>query len=187
MFDNVAQFDLFKAALQRDAQLHENATRILQNSSTARRTAGRESFEQEPGVGETMIAAATGGAGQALTNFAMRAIRAAKITEEKAAKVAELLMSSDPHEVAAAVQILEDQASKASTRKALTTAAEVGSVGGVTSMAPMAPRPEEAEMDIEGAPTDLQDIAGPDIESDIAADIESETKKKKTPGSSMIR
>ena len=190
MFDSQAQFDLFKAALQRDAQLHENATRILHGSATARRQAGRASLEEEPGIGDAIITATTGGFGQALTNFAIRTARSAKMTEAKAAKIADLLMSSDPHEVAAAVQILEDQAEKSATKEALTTAAEIGSVGGAASMAPITPTPakleEETELSTEPAePLDVSDLS---IEEAIAKEDELMNQdKKRTPGPAMVR
>jgi hypothetical protein len=188
MFDSPAHFDLFKAALQRDAQLHENANRILQGSATARRTSARESFEQEPGVGAVMADAVTGGFGNTLTNLATRFMRAAKISEDKAAKVAELLMSSDPSEVAAAVQILEQQAEKAATKEAVVRAGEISTTGGLSSMAPLAPRPEEPEPEFETETAPSADLSGLSLDEALAAEEEAMNKgKKKIPGSSMIR
>jgi hypothetical protein len=96
------------------------------------------------------------------------------MSERTAARLAEMLMSKDPTEVAAVVRALEQHAAAAAPRAVRATAAEAGATTGTTTAifpAPAAPgeTPNIEEPGAEPAP------AGPDIE----ADIEAELKKRR--------
>ena len=132
LFDDPAHFRLFKAALEREAQLFAQASKILQGSQTAKRGALKESLEGDSGVGQAMAQAVTGGFWPALTGMTARLANKATLTPEVADKLAEMLMSTDPAEVAAVVKALEKYAAGAVPRAVRDTALERGAVMGAT-------------------------------------------------------
>jgi hypothetical protein len=134
LFDSPAQFQLFKAALEREAQLFKQTGRILGGSATGRRTAQREAFNEGVPVGDVVANTITGGFGSSLLSLAARAARSTTMTDDVAEKVAKLLMSSEPAEVAAAVKLLEDYSKKAATSSTNQLAREAGVIGGITNV-----------------------------------------------------
>jgi hypothetical protein len=134
LFDSPAQFQLFKAALEREAQLFKQTGRILGGSATGRRTAQREAFNEGVPVGEIFANALTGGYKSSLLSLAARAARSTTMTDDVAEKIAKLLMSSEPAEVAAAVKLLEDYGQKAATSSTNQLTREAGVIGGITNV-----------------------------------------------------
>lgn len=179
LFDNPAQFDLFRAALERESQLFYQANRVLGGSQTGKRTQMREALEEGPGFGESVAHAVTGGWNNALSNLVVQALRKGQMTEEVSSRLAAMLMAKDPNEVAAVVRFLEQQAARGATRSARKEGAEYGVVGGTTAAIQPAPAVEGAEPSID-ADIESQNAAptstGPDIEADLAAE---EVKRKK--------
>lgn len=143
LFENRAQFDLFKSALERESQLFHETNRILQGSPTARRIQSRERFEQGPDVGAAMADVATGGWLSSLTNMVTRAMRGANMNDEISERVANMLMSKDPTDVAAAVQILENQGQRAARAERALSLTEAGVIGGTVSS--ISPSPDYSE------------------------------------------
>ena len=133
IFETPAQYNLFRAALERESQLFHQSNRILQGSRTARVTQGRERFEEGSDVGATAADLATGGWMSSLLNTVGRAIRGANISDDIADRTATMLMSSDPAEVAAAVRILENASQRAVQAERRLSAGEVGAIGGTTT------------------------------------------------------
>jgi len=131
LFDSPAHFDLFKSAMMREAQLYDQANRIMGGSQTGRRTQARERFEQGPDVGGVIADAARSGFGESLMNLGLGAIRSAQMPDKVAHKVSELLMSKDPHDVAAAVKALENYNAKAKISAKALNRAELAGVGGI--------------------------------------------------------
>ena len=107
LFDNPGQFRLFKASLEREAQLFEESNRVLGGSQTGKRMQMRENLEEGPGVGEAISSAVTSGFWPSLTGMVARSIRSTEMTEKTASKMADMLMSKDPHQVAAVVKLLD--------------------------------------------------------------------------------
>jgi hypothetical protein len=140
IFESPAQFDLFKAALTRESELFHQANRILQGSPTARRMQARERFEEGPDVGAVAADLATGGWAASLTNMVSRAVRGANMNDEIAGRVAGLLMSREPTEVAAAVKILEDYGQRAARAERALSRTEAGTIGGTVSAMWPSPR-----------------------------------------------
>jgi hypothetical protein len=147
LFDNPGQFRLFKAAMEREAQLFHQANRILGGSQTGKRAQMRESLEDDGAVGDTLRDIVTGGWWNSLTNATGRFIRSSDMTEETANRLADMLTAKDPADVAAVVRLLE-QHDKLMAPKALKAgAAEMGLTTGTASAfwpAPAAPVEEEA-------------------------------------------
>lgn len=172
LFDSPGQYRLFQAAMEREAQLFGQANQILRGSQTGKRTAMRERFEDTgDGVGQALGQAITGGWMSSLTGMASRAIQKTSMTDEMADKLAGMLMSSNPKEVAAVVKILEDYAQAAAPRAAAATRKEVGTTTGATIGFPPAPPGEQKEGGIE---SDIEGTAPStgSIEADIEADLQ---------------
>ncbi len=142
LFDSPAHFDLFKNALEREAQLFGQANKILGGSQTGKRMQMRENLEGDEGIGQAIGQAVTGGFINSLTGLAARTLGKATITEKTADKMARMLMSKDPSEVAAVVQALERQAAGAAPKAVRSTGAERGAVMGTASA--VWPSPTEA-------------------------------------------
>lgn len=171
LFDTPAQFNLFRSALEREAQLFQQSNRILGGSATARRAQARERFEEGPGVGPVVADAITGGFGNSLTHLAARVARSATMTDDVAERVSNMLMSSQPAEVAAAVKLLEDYSARAARGATNLSRGEQGAIFGTVSAAQPAPPGAEGniEHDIELERQRGPIVGGPDIEADIAA------------------
>jgi hypothetical protein len=173
LFDNPAHFNLFKAALERESQLFNQANSILANSSTARRAQMNKEFEGDNSMGEAIGNAITGGFWSSLTGLAAKAAKSTTMTQDTADKLAGMLMSNNPAEVAATVKVLEDYAKKAAPREARATKAEIGTTMGTTSaifpsQAPQQTAPD-LESDIQSSPNQIK--GAPDIEADIEAEL----------------
>ena len=147
LFQSKAKFDLFKAALERESQLFQQSNRILSGSPSARRLAGIEAFD----AGESAINAFVGNSitgtwANSLMNMAATATTKSGISDDVAAKVAKLLSSSKPEEVAAAVKILERNAAQAQRSVANLNRGETGAIMGAAVTAPGAPEVEQEQL-----------------------------------------
>lgn len=169
LFDSPAHFDLFKAALERESQLFNQANKVLGGSQTGKRMQMRENLEATDGIGETVANAVTGGWTNALTGATIKALRSGQMTEKTASKLADMLMAKDPHEVAAVVKILEDYGNKQIPKAVNASAKEMGAVTGTASAIFPSPYPKEEEADITKETAPSPTVEGPDIEADIAA------------------
>ena len=99
------------------------------------------------------------------------------MTQDTADKLAGMLMSNNPAEVAATVKVLEDYAKRAAPREARATKAEIGTTMGTASAIFPSPAPKETAPDIA---TDIGTIPVPSSGApDIEADIEAELAKMK--------
>jgi len=133
MFDSPAQFDLFRAALERESQLFQQSNRILGNSASVRRAYNAAEFEGGDGIEEAVTDAARGNWGRSLTNMALRAFRGGADTNQIAERTARMLMSSDPAEVAAAVRVLENASERAAQGERRLSMGEAGVIGGTAA------------------------------------------------------
>jgi len=172
LFDSPAQFDLFQSAMQREMQLFQQSNRILSGSATARRTQGRDAFEQGSPVGDVVADTITGSFGNSLTNLVARIVRSATMTDDMADEVSRLLMSSDPTDVAAAVKLLEDYGQRAAVGAAQLNRAETGVIMGTAVALPPPPPTEEAPdvtQDVLGLNAARTQEGGPSIQDDLEA------------------
>ena len=172
LFDTPAQFNLFRSALEREAQLFDQSNRVLAGAQTARRLHGRQRFEEGSEIGAVVADAVNGSFWNSLTNLASRVARSATMTDDVAEKVSNMLMSSQPAEVAAAVKLLEDYGARAARGAANLSRGEQGAIVGTVSAMQPAPPGSEGDVqrditrEIERGPF----VGGPDIEADIAAE-----------------
>lgn len=151
LFDNDSEFNLFKTALQREAQMFEQAGRVLGSSRTGKRRVITEKFEEGEPVGEALTKAVKGNWWSGITDWVSRATGNEKFTSEVADKISEMLMAKDPHEVAAAVDLLQDYANKAFPVTVRQTRGRRAVASGAAAAAPIAPPPAETE------PSDIEE------------------------------
>lgn len=176
LFDSPEKFELFKNAMNRESQLYYEANKILGNSRTEVRKQMREDFESDSPVGDIAGDIITGGSFKAFTNSVMRALNNRNLDRNTAAKLSEMLTTGTPHEVAAAVQSLEDYAAKAGPREAAKQQLERNVTAGTTAAAPPAPLPEEKNRKSLDEMYMEEPIFKRDIEADIEADIANQKK-----------
>lgn len=135
LFDDPAHFRLFQAALEREAQLYQQANKVLGGSQTAKRGAMREALDEGPGVGDAVAQAVTGGFWPSLTGIVARAARSSTLTPQVADRLADMLMSKNPSEVAGVAKFLDDFAASQTPKAVRDTALERGAVmGGAASI-----------------------------------------------------
>lgn len=169
LFDDPAHFRLFKAAMEREAQLFQQASRILGGSQTAKRGAMREALEEGGDIGQTIGQAVTGSPVNALTGLVARLANRATITPAVADKMADMLMAKNPADVAAVVKLLEDYAAQQAPRAVRATAGEAGAVtGGTTSIwnPPPVEEPETTAADIESELEQSRKAPGDELEKE---------------------
>lgn len=170
LFDNPAQYDLFKSSLLREAQLFNQANKVLGGSQTGKRAQMREALEEGPGVGEAVANAVTGGFWGSLTGMVARSACSSSLTEPVAERLSKMLMSKDPHDVAAVVKLLEEHAAQTAPKAVKAGKAEAGVTSGTVGAMHMGPAEEgaAADSDIEqGLNAAPAEVTGPDIEADI--------------------
>lgn len=160
--------------MERESQLFHQSNRILGGSQTAKRGEMSKALDEESGVGAAIADAVTGGFWNSLMNIGAKGIRNANLSEAKANKLAEMLMSKNPSEVAATVKLLEDYSTQATPRALKASAAETGAVTGTASAIFPAPSVPEAAPDIESEVIPAATSGEPllDIEKDIEKDLE---------------
>lgn len=178
LFDKPEDFTLFKAAMTKESQLFQQANKILGGSQTSRRRELNKSLEGDTAVGGAMADTVTGGFWGGLTGLVTRALRSGSLTEKTSAKLADMLMSNDPADVAAVVSALEKFSSGAAAKEAKRQTINLGTTSGVTATIQPSPNGSGDSGPIE---SELDDYTteGPDIEADIEADIARELSKKK--------
>ena len=130
-------------------------------------------FEGDNSMGEAIGNAITGGFWSSLTGLAAKAAKSTTMTQDTADKLAGMLMSNNPAEVAATVKVLEDYAKRAAPREARATKAEIGTTMGTASAIFPSPAPKETAPDLESdiGTTQVPIKGAPDIEADIEAEL----------------
>src|SRR5574343_27225 len=169
LFDNPAQFELFKNAMEREAQLFKHSSRILGGSDTAENLSIKESRAGGGGVADALDRAIAGGGFRGgLAGMALTALSKGQMTEKTAARLANMLMSKDPNDVATVVKLLEEHAAQTAPKAVKAGKAEAGVTGGTVGAMHMGPAEEGADSDIEqGLNATPAEVTGPDIEADI--------------------
>jgi len=171
LFDNPGQFNLFKAALERESQLFGQANKVLGGSQTGKRAQMREEFEGAPGAGEAIAGAVTGGFAGSLGGMVVRFLRTSQMPEATANKLAKMLTAKDPAEVAAVVKLLEEHAAASAPKAFKAGAREAGAITGATGAVWPSPSTEKE------AETAKQPSASFDIEKDLDGKQEYDIEK----------
>jgi len=176
LFDDPAHFRLFKAALEREAQLFQQANKILGGSQTAKRQAMAEGLDESQGVGQAMVQGAFGNFSGALSGLATRFANSATITPQVADKLADMLMAKNPAEVASVVKFLEDYAAGQVPKAVKATAGEAGAVMGTTTSIF---NPPAVESDTSGGIEDAMQAMPQEPEGE--SDLDREWRKMNAP------
>jgi len=181
LFDNPAEFDLYKAALMRESQLYKESNKILGGAQTAKRLDLKASLDEDTGMIESAATAATGNFSGALSSLVMGAIRSGQMSKARAEKIAEMLMAKDPNEVAAAVQMIEAYAVKQAPKQFRATLGEAGTVTGASTAIYPAPAPAPTAFDIISPTADIEralEDRGSIEDSEIEKALKSRDKAK---------
>lgn len=166
LFDKPSDFDLFKTAMTREAQLFQEANKVLGGSQTSRRRELNKMLDGND-AGGAMADVVTGGFWGGLTGLVTKALRSGTLSEKTSSRLAEMLMSNDPADVAAVVNTLEKYSQGLAPKAATRSAVGVATTMGTATALP----PSPAGID-EASPIEEQRIIeGPDIEADIEADL----------------
>ena len=123
MFDTPEQFDLFAAAMERDARIYAGMSKAIEGSNTAPKLAAIGNIESTPSK--------VGGAYKSLANLVSGFVNnSLNVPPEVHAKMAQMLRAGTPAEVAAVVQALEKRAKIVRPWEAAKEAATLGAVAG---------------------------------------------------------
>lgn len=123
MFDTPEQFDLFAAAMERDARIYAGMSKAIEGSNTAPKLAAVGNIESTPSK--------VGGAYKSLANLVSGFVNnSLNVPPEVHAKMAQMLRAGTPAEVAAVVQALEKRAKVVRPWEAAKEAATLGAVAG---------------------------------------------------------
>lgn len=133
-------FALFEQAMLREAQLFNQISKITGGSPTARRLGAQEIYDQTgDGIGFVDTVADSMSPSGLIRNV-LNMIRSAKVSDEIQSRLAKMLGSSDPEEVAVAVEAIEDYASKSIPKRLQTDLVESTNVlGGATFLTDVNP------------------------------------------------
>ena len=140
LFESDDKFDLFKAAMKREMELHDQAKDFLSASSRGVRAQSKENMESgAKAFGSAAAQTATGnplGGVRSLMNNVATAIANPGLNDEVAGELTKRLMSKDPRDVAAAVKLIEDYSASAEQAFKNKGRNELMTVSGITAAAP---------------------------------------------------
>ena len=127
MFPDIddAGMALYEAALLREAQLFKEIGGTLTNSRTAKRLAGQKDLENTDNVLDA-VALGVGSLDTSLSTMAANLLKGSTASADMKLRMAEMLMSNSPKEVAAAVDSLIQFGNKSKTAKKALTGVETG-------------------------------------------------------------
>lgn len=138
------KFGLFAAAVRREADMVEQAQKVLAAGSAggARRVLDDPSLSQE--ISRMATQAVIGSPQSSLVSTAARVAQSTDISDEAATRLTRMLLSDKPTEVAAAVKALENYSARLEARERRQVMAGRFGRRGAVGAAPFAPMPEEA-------------------------------------------
>ena len=127
MFPDIddAGMALYEAALLREAQLFKEIGGTLTNSRTAKRLAGQADLKNTDNVLDA-VALGVGSLDTSLSTMAANLLKGSTASADMKLRMAEMLMSNSPKEVAAAVDSLIQFGNKSKTAKKALTGVETG-------------------------------------------------------------
>lgn len=129
LFDSDGEFNLFRAALEREAQLYQQSRGILSKGSNSISSELTDDKAIPTAIHRGML----WGWGNGLASLVSSAINKGSLNNEVAGKMAKMLSAGTPHEVAAVVKQLEEQASEAARRTVSHQRGTGGAIYGVVN------------------------------------------------------
>lgn len=158
LFDDPAEFKLFEAALEREAELFRNAQEVIRNSRTANKKeaiADLKKTDKLLDIAGEAVDLSTGGTGTVLGRVLRFMNKARGLDEKTASELADLLKTKDMTEVDKIMTRLESRAATFEKQAKFREATQIG-VGGATGSVLQQPRSidteeptDEEEMDVD--------------------------------------
>lgn len=140
LFESPEKFDLFKAAMQREIELHDHAKDILAATKKGAGQRAESNLSEKAGaVGGALIQAGHGnwlGGAKSLSNNVATGIANPGLNDEVAAELTKRLLSKNPKDVAAAVKLIEDYSASADKAFKNKGRNELMAVSGISAAAP---------------------------------------------------
>ena len=159
---------LFEAALLRESQLFVETGRVLGGSPSARRIAGAGILAENSTVGDAVGAAIeTGSPTNALVRMVSNLIRTSSLPAKSQERMARMLMSDNPEEVATVVQALEDFAARSIPKAKALNRRETANVFGAAQLPPNMSSEEGTSTTIEEISTETLEIDTPERDTEI--------------------
>jgi len=126
---------LYEAALLREAQLFKEIGRITGGSPTAQREAGKAAIGEGSTAGDVMAdAVSTTGLTSALVQMVSKVIRQSTLPATTQERMARMLMSDNPEDVAIVVQALEDFGTRKIPKEVALNRRETANIIGTASL-----------------------------------------------------
>jgi len=126
---------LYEAALLREAQLFKEIGRITGGSPTAQREAGKAAIGEGSTAGDVMAdAVSTTGLTSALVQMVSKVIRQSTLPATTQERMARMLMSDNPEDVAIVVQALEDFGTRKTPKDIALNRRETANIIGTASL-----------------------------------------------------
>lgn len=175
LFDNPGEFALFKAAMEREAQLFQQSGKALGGSDTAGNLAeAAADLAEDHAIPTAIHRGMLWGWGNGVASLVSSAINKGGMSEKFSNKLAQMLSSSDPHEVAAVVKLLEEQTAKQAPKELRRAAIEGGAVTGATSGLWPAPAGPDTS-------TSVKDVLSQESPNELAQMLKAEEEAAKKP------
>jgi len=140
LFESPEKFDLFKAAMKREVELHDHAKDIMGATKKGAKERAESNLTENAGaVGNFIIQAGSGnllGGAKSLSHNVATAIANPGLNDEVAAELTKRLLSKEPKDVGAAVRLIEDYSKSSADAFRKKGRNELMAVSGVSAIAP---------------------------------------------------
>lgn len=143
LFGSDDRFNLFKAALEREGQLFEQGTNALKAAVQGGRMRAAGEITDDSPIGQMLGDMINQSARGSLVGMAARFARNSTISDEAAQRITNMLLSSKPEEVAAAVRAIENYSERAARSELTGRRREIGAVMGSQTSATQRNAPQE--------------------------------------------
>ena len=140
LFESTKKFDLFKAAMKREIELHDHAKDIIGATKKGASQRAESNLTENAGaIGSAVIQAGSGnwlGGAKSLSHNVATAIANPGLNDEVAAELSKRLLSKEPKDVAAAVKLIESYSKSSADAFRKKGRNELMAVSGVSAIAP---------------------------------------------------
>ena len=142
LFDDEVKFDLFKAAMKLENDLHNHAQQIVKSVKQSASERAESSLNEKSGIrglGNAFVQAMSGnvlGGARSLTYNVVNAISNPGLNNKVAARLTKHLLEKNPEDVGAAVTVIEKYAAEAEKSLRNRSRNELAAVSGLSSSVP---------------------------------------------------
>lgn len=143
LFGSEDRYNLFRAALEREGQLFEQGTNALKAAVSGGRMRAAGDITEETPAAQFLGEMLTQSGKSSFASMAARFARNSTISDEAAQRITNMLLSSKPEEVAAAVRAIENYSERAARSELTGRRREIGAVMGSQTSATQRNAPQE--------------------------------------------